>query len=126
MAILMRRSAGWAMLAAVGLLVLASCGTAPSAPAAAAPTVAVLAPTAQPGDQLYIYTGAKGDAERLTIVDSVSGARQRDLPPGVAAPDWSTLYVVEQVSGQTRVRALDVASGRALRETCSTACTGCR
>ena len=103
-----------AVLAGAALLV-AGCG-APAAPApsAAAPTVA---PAPAPaGDRLYIRDGYKDDAERLTIVDGASGARERDLPPGIMSPDWSTLYVAEQSGERTIVRALDVGSGRALRE----------
>jgi hypothetical protein len=108
------RLPGLLMLAA---LLLGACGRAADLPTASAPTVAPPVPTAQPSDRLYIRDGFKGDAERLTIVDSVSGARQRDLPPGVTSPDWSTLYVATQEAGSTRLQALDIASGQILRET---------
>src|SRR5262245_17038291 len=107
------RLSGLLMLAAI---LLGACGRADS-PAASAPTLAPPAPTAQPGDRLYIRDGLKGDAERLTIVDSASGARQRDLPPGVTSPDWSTLYVATQEGSSTRLQAFDIASGQMLRET---------
>jgi len=108
------RLPGFLMLAA---LLLGACGTSANPLTASAPTVAPPAPTPQPGDQLYIRDGFKGDAERLTIVDSASGARKRDLPPGVTSPDWSTLYVATQGGGSTRLQALDIASGQILRET---------
>src|SRR5262250_3716731 len=107
------RLPGLLMLAA---LLLGACGRA-DAPTASAPTLAPPAPTAQPGDRLYIHDGLKGGTERLTIVDSASGARQRNLPPGVTSPDWSTLYVATQEGGSTRLQALDIASGQVLRET---------
>lgn len=98
---------------------LSACGAPDrsAAPAAAAPTPASAIAAAAPGDRLFIRDGFKGDSERLAIVDSASGARVRDLPPGVASPDWTTLYVAEQSAGSTLVRALDLATGRALRET---------
>ncbi len=108
------RFPGLLMLAA---LLLGACGSAANPPTASAPTAAPPAPTPQPGDRLYIRDGFKGDAERLTIVDSVSGTRQRELPPGVSSPDWSTLYVATQDGGSTRLQALDIASGQMLRET---------
>jgi hypothetical protein len=101
-------------------MILSGCGVPDrSAPLSAAAPTAVLPTRAapQPGDRLYIRDGFKGDAERLTIIDSNSGARERDLPPGVIAPDWSTIYVAEQTGGKTIVRALDVETGRILHET---------
>src|SRR6185436_14444814 len=124
---------------ALGALALAAllggCGAPDRAapPSAAAPTVApmIIAPTAAPlasapvaapaavgaSDRLYIRDGFKDDEERVTVIDSASGARERELPPGVASPDWATLYTVEQDSGKTRVRALDIQTGQVLRET---------
>ena len=107
-------------------LLAAGCGV-PSAPSASAPTVApampVSAPTAapapaqqSPGDRLFIYDGSKGDAERLVVVDSRSGAREHELPPGITSPDWQTLYATEQSDGKTTVRAVDIASGETLRQ----------
>src|SRR5262245_3125759 len=98
------------------------------APMMAAPTAAPLAsaPTAAPvvargaagaSDRLYIRYGFNDDEERFSVIDSASGARERELPPGVASPDWTTLYTIEQDGGKTRVRALDVQTGQALRET---------
>src|SRR5262249_45319733 len=103
---------------ALAATLLAACGAADrSAVQSAAPTVAPAHVAAPPGDRLFIGDGFKGDAERLTIIDSSSGARERDLPPGVTAPDWTILYTAEQTGGQTVVRALDLATGRILRET---------
>ena len=86
-------------------------------PSVAAPTLVPQRVAAPPGDRLYIRDGFKGDAERLAVVDSASGARERDLPPGVISPDWATLYAVEQNGAKTAVRALDLATGQTLRET---------
>jgi hypothetical protein len=99
-------------------MLLSACGAPDrsAAPAAAAPTPAPATATA-PGDRLFIRDGFKGDSQRLAIVDSASGARERGLPPGVASPDWTTLYAVEQSAGSTTLRALDLATGRTLRET---------
>jgi YVTN family beta-propeller protein len=113
---------------ALAVLALSGCGApdgqAPQSaapPAAPAAAVATPAPApAQAGDRLYIRDGLKGDAERLAVIDSASGAHVSDLPPGLASPDWSTLYNVEVSGGKTRVRAfdlLDLRAGQALRET---------
>src|SRR5215207_1789705 len=111
------RAASIAAALALAGVWLTACGapdrSAP--PSAAAPTLAPALIAAPPGDRLFIRHGFKGDAERLAIIDSTSGARERDLPPGVTSPDWTTLYVVEQNDGNTVVRALDLATGRTLR-----------
>jgi DNA-binding beta-propeller fold protein YncE len=62
------------------------------------------------GDWLYVL-----DQGRVTVVDSTTGKRVRELPAGVPAPDWSTLYAVERRAGQTTVRAIDVATGEPVR-----------
>jgi hypothetical protein len=104
---------------AILALILSACGV-PAQPdlSASAPTAPPLPSAPQPaGDRLYIRDGLKGDAERLAVVDSVTGARERDLPSGLVAPDWSTLYVVEADGDKTLVRAIDAASGKVLRST---------
>ena len=103
---------------ALAAALLSACGVADGSAvqSAAVPTPAQPV-AAAPGDRLYISDGAKAGTERLTIIDSVSGARERDLPPGVTSPDWSTLYVAEQKDGKTELRALDLATGQTLRTT---------
>src|SRR3954451_158850 len=93
-------------LLALAAALLSACGVADrsAVQSVAAPTPT---PPAAPGDLLYVRDGAQGASERLTIVDSLSGARQRDLPAGVTSPDWSTLYVAESRDGKTTLRALD-------------------
>src|SRR5438093_10810527 len=91
-----RPASAGAMLA-LAVALLSACG-APDRSAvqsAAVPTPAPPTAAAASGDLLYIRDGSKGGAERLTIIDSISGARERDLPPGVTSPDWSMLYVAE-------------------------------
>jgi hypothetical protein len=102
---------------ALAAALLSACGVADrsASQSAAVPTPAPPIAAAS-GDLLYIHDGFKGGAERLTIIDSISGARERDLPPGVTSPDWSTLYVAAQNDGKTRVLALDIDSGQTLRE----------
>lgn len=96
---------------------LGACGRAEGLAPAAAPTLAPPAPAATPGDRLFVRE-LRGDAgERLAVIDGTSGARQRELPPGVFSPDWSTLYTVAPAGGQTRVEAIDVATGDVLRST---------
>ena len=108
-----RRWSGWLLLLG---LVLGACGSPAGSPSASAPTIAPPAPTVQPADRLYIHDSFKGAAERLTIVDAASGARVRDLPPGVMSPDWSTLYVATAEASSTRVQAIEIAGGQVLRE----------
>jgi hypothetical protein len=99
---------------------LAGCGVADGSASqlAAVPTPTVPQATRAQGDLLYIRDGDKaGGSERLALIDSLSGARERDLPPGVISPDWRTLYVAEQQDGKTSVRALDLATGQDMRET---------
>jgi hypothetical protein len=109
-------TASAAALVALATL-LSACGAPDQAAvrSAAAPTPA--APIVAPGDLLYIRDGAKADAKHMSIIDSISGAHERNLPAGVTSPDWSTLYVAEQHDGSTTLRAIDLATGRTLRET---------
>src|SRR3954470_13086261 len=112
------RAASAAATLALAASLLSACGVADRSAgrSAAAPTPAPPIAAAS-GDLLYIPNRVKGEDDRLTIIDSISGARERDLPPGVASPDWSTLYVAEQNAGKTTLRALDLATERTLRET---------
>ena len=112
-------AASAAAMLALAAALLSACGVADrsAVQSAAVPTPAPPIVAAAPGDLLYIRDGVKGGTERLTIIDSVSGARERDLPPGVTSPDWSTLYVAEQKDGKTTLRALDLATGQTLRAT---------
>ena len=122
---------------ALATLLISSCGTPdraaqqPAAPAAAAATVppAPIAAAPQtapqaarlPADQLYIHDNDGSGAGRLAILNAVSGERERDLPLGVASPDWSTLYTVESTvandHAKTHIQALDLKTGRPVRET---------
>src|SRR5437773_665288 len=113
-----RHASAPAMLA-LALALLSACG-APDRSAvqsAAVPTPAPPTAAAASGDLLFIRDGSRGAAEGLTIIDSISGARERDLPAGVAAPDWRTLYVAEQNDRKTTLRALDPATEQTLRAT---------
>jgi len=108
-----------AALLALAVALLSACGAPDRSEvqSAAVPTPARPTASAAPGDLLYIRDGSKGSSERITIIDSISGARERDLPPGVTSPDWSTLYVAEQHDGKTTLRALDLATEQTLRAT---------
>jgi hypothetical protein len=108
-------------------LVLSGCGSPDqpvsqsAAPPAAAPTAVALIASQPSADQLYIRTANGASGERLMIVDGVSGARERELPMGVVAPDWSALYTAKDsfAAGQhkTEVRAIDPKTGQTLHET---------
>jgi len=78
---------------------LGACGTAPSTSASHAS--AVPPPTSE---QIYLAT------TRGVSVIGQSGATLRELPRGVAAPDWSAYYAVE-AGGTTMVRVLDPVTG---------------
>jgi hypothetical protein len=112
------------MLVAVALL-MHGCGAPDRAAQPAAP--AAIAPTAQPpqqapipGDQLYVRDRDTSAAEHLAILSS-DGTRTRDLPLGAIAPDRSILYTAESSPAgdgpKTRVRALDLKTGKQIRET---------
>ena len=107
-----------AVTLALAAALLSACGVADGSAVQSAAVPTPVQPVADAaGDLLYIRDGAKAGTERLTIIDSVSGARERDLPQGVSSPDWSTLYVAEQKDDKTALRALDLATGQALRAT---------
>jgi hypothetical protein len=107
--------------AALAALLICGCGAPDRAPQGAAARLAA-APTAPMpeapalGDRLY--AGTTGGGGQLMVLD---GAQGRELPLGALSPDRATLYAVESVSAggkpQTRVQALDVATGKTLRET---------
>ena len=112
-------AASAAALLALAATLLSACGVADRSAAqlAAAPTPVSPITVSGHGDLLYIRDSVKGNSERLAIIDGTSGVRERELPPGVTSPDWSTLYVAEQNDNKTRIRALDIDSGQTLRET---------
>src|SRR5690242_6008042 len=108
-----------AALALAGLLI-GGCG-APDGPAQragslAAPTAAPQA--AAPADQLYVRDDDGSVAGRLAIL---GGTAARELPLGAIAPDWSAVYSVATIAAygpqKTVVQALDLKTGRPLRET---------
>jgi hypothetical protein len=69
---------------------------------------------ANPGqDRLYVRDGAQG----LAVIDAGTGRKERALPMGLPAPDWSALYTLSYGNGQTAIRAFDVRTGGVLRET---------
>jgi DNA-binding beta-propeller fold protein YncE len=91
----MRTLAG--MLVVVALL--GACGT-PSSPSAS-----YASPVPPPaGEQIYLAT------DRGVSVVAQSGAVVRELPRGVASPDWSAFYTVVP-GATTTVRVIDPANG---------------
>jgi len=79
--------------------ILGACG---APPARSATSAAVAPPPAN--EQIYLATDSG-----LSVVGQ-SGATVRELPRGVAAPDWSAFYAVEP-GAVTVVRVLDPATG---------------
>ncbi len=102
---------------AVGLLAVAlalsSCAG-PAAPSPAQPTAPAQLST---HDHLYVREGYGSPAENLVVIDAATGAREQELPLGVPSPDWSTLYTAEHGKGSTTVRAIEVKTGRTVRQT---------
>jgi hypothetical protein len=83
----------------------------PTRPPAAAPTTAPKA-----GDLLYVRAGYGTPQQQVAVVDTATGTTQRELPAGVVAADWSTIYTAEPSATATTVRAIDMSTGRALRQ----------
>ena len=95
------------LLAAVAAL---ACG--PAVPGSGQPAAARFSPMplADPGrDRLYL--ASPGDPPLLSVVDANSGAVERTLPRGAAAPDWRRLYSVLKAGGETHLRAVRTADG---------------
>ena len=92
----------------LGLLIIAVAGLTACGRYAAAPTSAG-------GYRLFLEQGYNG-AEQVTVLDSGTGAVERQLPIGSPAADWLRYYVVTQLSGSERLSALDPASGRTLAQ----------
>jgi len=110
-----RRSLMKTRILATGLLailVLTACGRtgrlqSPGPHASSAPATA--------GDRLFVRDGSGGRG--ISILDVASRKRERVLPLGVPAPDWSALYTVDRAGGKTIVRAINVRTGQSVRET---------
>ncbi len=106
------------VLLAGSLLLVPACGfsgdrTGPSASSGGA----TASPPAAPGYRLYVEDGYGQRLRTLRVVDAGSGKVERELPFGVPAPDWSSLYAVASEAGKTTLRALDPSSGAVARET---------
>ena len=94
--------------------------TAATAAAATATAAAPVAPAPPAPDRLYVYEGAGTPNQRLLVLDAATGTPERELPLGAPARDWSRLYAVERLNGQsmlrTTVRAVDPTTGAAVWE----------
>ena len=108
-----------ARISGLALLLLVAACVAPSRslpiadPASASPSPAAnRAP-----DALYVRQAGNGSPSYITVIDARSGNVIRALPDGVVSPDRQTVYVTESLNGatQTRVRAIDAASGEQRR-----------
>lgn len=74
------------------------------------------AATARPSSDTYRIVVAEGfgSGPQLAVRDWPSGKLERELPIGVAAPDWSRYYSVDYSSGKNALVAIDPRSGRQL------------
>ena len=108
-----------ARISGLALLLLVAACVAPSQsqpianPASASPSPAAN----RAADALYVRQAGNGSPSYITVIDARSGNVIRALPDGVVSPDRQTVYVTESVNGatQTRVRAIDAASGEQRR-----------
>lgn len=96
------------------LLVLASCGAQVAAPRDEGPSAQPSLSRDLAPDAIYVRQAGNGNAALISVIDARSGAVLRALPDGVVSADRSTLYLTEYLNGasQTRVRAIDLATGR--------------
>jgi hypothetical protein len=85
--------------------ILAACGRATSTHPAAG------------GYRIFLEGGFSNSAETVKVLDSGTGAIERELPLGTPSSDWSRYYTVTQLSGSTRLMALDPSSGRTVAQT---------
>jgi hypothetical protein len=69
------------------------------------------------GYRLFLEEGYSDGAQHVTVRDAGTGAIERELPMGTAAPDWSRYYTVSQASGAARLTAIDPATGRTIAQT---------
>lgn len=114
------------LISGVLVLLTVACGTAtPTTAPTAVPqatqivptTVPIATPTNTASDRLFVRDGYGTTTNRLSVVDARSGTRLQDLPLGVSTPDWSILYTTQWDLEQTIVRALNLLTGQAIRET---------
>ncbi len=98
------------------LLVLAACGGQAAAPRSVSPSAPAVAAELPP-DVIYVRQSGNGQSALISVVDVRTGAVLRALPDGVITPDRNTLFVTDFVNGgrQTRVHAIDVATGTEAR-----------
>lgn len=67
------------------------------------------------GEVLFVRDGASGDGARI-VAFHPGGPALRTLPAGLVSHDHSRVYTAEASGGSTTVRAIDAATGAALRE----------
>src|ERR1700737_1691077 len=68
------------------------------------------------GYRLFLEEGYSNGAQQITVRDSGTGAVERVLPLGTAAPGWSRYYTVTQLAGNSRLSSIDPASGRTIAQ----------
>jgi hypothetical protein len=68
------------------------------------------------GYRLFLEEGYSDGAQHITVRDSATGAVERTLPIGTAAPDWARYYTVTPLNGTARLTATDPGSGQTLAQ----------
>jgi DNA-binding beta-propeller fold protein YncE len=103
--------------ALVLLLVLASCGVQVAAPRGESPRPTPAAAGELAPDAIYLRQAGDLTRALISVIDVRTGAVLRALPGGAVSADRTTVYATEHLNGasQTRIRAIDLASGAEAR-----------
>jgi hypothetical protein len=67
--------------------------------------------------RIFLQEGFNGGARQVTVVNSMTGAVERQLPLGTPAPDWSRYYIVERGTTNGTLKAIEPSSGQTLAQT---------
>jgi hypothetical protein len=92
------------------VLLLAACG-----PRAGVPVKSSHSPAGS--YRIFLQEGFNGGARQVTVVNSMTGSVERQLPLGTPAPDWSRYYVVEKGTTTSTLKAIQPSSGQTLAQT---------
>ena len=67
--------------------------------------------------RIFLEEGYNGGSQQVTVVNSMTGAVERQLPLGTPAPDWSRYYLVERGTTNSVLKAIQPSSGHTLAQT---------
>jgi hypothetical protein len=69
------------------------------------------------GYRIFLEGGFSNSGETVKVLDSGTGAIERELPLGTPNADWSRYYVVTPLTGSSNLKVIDPASGRTIAQT---------